>query len=223
MNTTAPFPDSKIYRFAVISIVLMLALNIASSFVVKGWIGAGFNTALVSLIWFAYAFRARNAMLWNWLILALVAGFAELAADWWLVTQTKTLVYVEGPKVVVSPIYMPFAWMLVLVQIGIVSQWLRHKMALPLAALVTGLIAGLNIPLYESLAKFADWWYYRDTPMILNAPYYIILGEFLIGLPLAYMGLKLMDRIRPALAAGLGLVLGAVIWVSYYVAVALVG
>ena len=222
MNTT-PFPDSRIFRFAVISIVLMLALNIASSFVVKGWAGAGFNTALVSVIWFVYAVRAKNAMLWNWLVLALVAGWTELAADWWLVTQTKTLVYVEGPKVVVSPIYMPFAWMLVLVQIGLVGQWLRTRMALPVAAVVTGLIAGLNIPLYESLAKFADWWYYQDTPMILNAPWYIILGEFLIGLPLVYLGLRLGQRVRLGLAALLGVLEGLVIWGAYWVAVALVG
>ena len=177
-SSTAPASNAQIFRFAVVSIVLMLLLNVVSSFFVKGWMGAGFNTALVSLIYLAYAVKARNAMLTHWLILALVAGWVELAADWWLVVKTQSLLYAEGPKVVVSPIYMPFAWMLVLVQVGLIAQWFRTRFPVWLAALMTGTLAGVNIPLYESLAKFADWWIYQNTPMILNAPYYIILESF---------------------------------------------
>lgn len=215
--------DNRIFRFAVASIIGMLILNVVGSFFIKGWWGAAFNTALVSVIYITYAARSGNPMLQNWLLLAMAAGFTELAADWWLVVHTQTLVYASGPKVVVSPIYMPFAWMLVLVQVGLVGQWLRRKLPIVVAALATATLAGMTIPLYESLAKFAQWWVYQDTPMILNAPYYIILGEFLLGLPLVWLGLRLADRLRPALAIGLGVVEGLVIWLAYFVAFSLVG
>ena len=224
VNSQRPVTDdNRVFRFAIASIVGMLILNVAGSFFIKGWWGAGINTALVSVIYFVYAARSGNAMLQNWLLLAMTAGFVELAADWWLVVQTRTLVYAPGPKVVVSPIYMPFAWMLVLVQVGLVGQWLRRKMPIVLAALATATLAGITIPLYESLAKFAQWWIYQDTPMILNAPYYIILGEFLLGLPLVWLGLRLGERFRPGLAVALGIVEGLIIWAAYYLAFSVVG
>lgn len=215
--------DSQVFRFTFVTIVFMLLLNVVTSFFVKGWTGAGFNTALVSLIYLVYAVRARNPMLTHFLVLALVAGWAELAADWWLVVKTESLVYAAGPKIVESPVYMPFAWMLVLAQVGLVGQWLRTRLSTWPAALLTGAFAGLNIPSYESLAKFAEWWYYRDTPMILNAPYYIILGEFLIGVPLVFMGLWHAKDPKVHFAVLLGVVEGLVIWVAYRIAWGLVG
>lgn len=215
--------DSQVFRFAFVSIAFMLLLNVVTSFFVKGWTGAGANTALVSLIYLVYAVKARNPMLTHLLILALVAGWAELAADWWLVVKTESLVYADGPKVVESPIYMPFAWMLVLVQVSLVGQWLRRRMPMWAAALLTGAFAGLNIPSYESLAKFAEWWIYRDTPMILNAPYYIILGEFLLGLPLVAMGVWHAKDAKVHFAVLLGVVEGLVIWIAYVIAWWLVG
>ena len=215
--------DSDVFRFVAVSIVFMLLLNVVTSLFVKGWTGAGANTALVSLMYLVYAVRAKNAMLTHFLVLALVAGWVELAADWWLVTKTESLVYAEGPKIVESPIYMPFAWMLVLVQVGLVGQWLQRRLPTWLAALLTGAFAGLNIPSYESLAKFAEWWIYRDTPMILNAPYYIILGEFLIGVPLVFMGLWHAKDPKVHFAVLLGVVEGLVIWLAYWIAWGLVG
>lgn len=215
--------DEQVFRFALISIVLMLLLNVVSSFVVKGWMGAGFNTTLVSIIYFVYAAKARNAMLTNWLILSLTAGFVELLADWWLVEKTVSLVYADGPKLVVSPIYMPFAWMLVIVQVGLVGQWFARRFSPTLAALMTATLAGITIPAYESLAKVADWWVYQNTPMFMNAPYYIILGEFLIGLPLVFLGIGLAKERRIGESFALGVVEGLVILVAYFITWGTVG
>lgn len=215
--------DTRVFRFAVLTIAAMLTLNVVVTIFVKGWGGAAFNTALVSLVYLAYAIRIKNPMLSNWLIVALAAGFTELLADWWLVVKTESLVYAPGPKIVVSPIYMPFAWMLVVVQVALVGQWFARRFPKPLAAFMTGALAGVNIPFYESLAKLADWWYYQGTPMFLNAPYYIILGEFLIGVPLVYLGAPIAERTRPALAVAIGAGVGLVIFVAYYVAWGLVG
>jgi hypothetical protein len=58
--------------------------------------------------------------------------------------------------IVASPAYMPFAWAVILLQMAAVATWLRGRMPVPLAAVVTGLFCGLNIPLYEHLAKDAN-------------------------------------------------------------------
>lgn len=211
-------------RFVVVTIFAMLLLNVPAAIGGWGWKSAAFNTALVLVIYVVFALRTRDVLVMRWLLFGVFAGLTELAADYWLVTSTKSLVYpVNEPHLVVSPAYMPFAWALVLVQSLGIADWLRHRMSLVWAALVTGLISGVNIPLYEHLAKDADWWYYQATPMLFNAPYYIILGEFLVGLPLVWLAAALAKRREPAWAAGLGIAEGLVIFGAYVVAWWLVG
>ncbi|MEO1369624.1 MAG: hypothetical protein AAFX50_20790, partial [Acidobacteriota bacterium] len=117
------------------------------------------------------------------LLFGLAAGFTELIADWWLVHKTQSLVYPQA-ELVESPFYMPFAWTLIMAQMLGIAHWLRSRYSVATAMLITALICGVNIPIYEHLAKDAGWWYYTNTPLFFSAPYYIILGEALIGIPL---------------------------------------
>lgn len=223
-STTDSAAEARDVKFVAASIVFMLMLNLPAQLYALGWRSAAFNTGFMCLVFAVYIWRFKDSSLLRWAIFGVAAGFTELLADWWLVTRTGSLVYpANEPLLVVSPIYMPFAWALLFLQLGVVGQWLRTKIPVGWAALVIGLFASINIPLYEHLAKGAGWWYYQDTPMVFSAPFYIILGEFLIGVPLVFFGSAL--RRRSPLSGGvmMGIVQGLVILVAYVVAWWLVG
>jgi hypothetical protein len=211
-------------KFIFLSIFWMLALNIPADLYALGWKSAAFNTCLTLVVFGLYSLRYKKSYLPRWLAFGFAAGVTELAADWWLVNSTKSLVYpVDEPMLVVSPLYMPLAWTVVLLQGGVIAQWLASRMAPYKAALLSALLCSVNIPLYEHLAKDANWWYYRDTPMVFNAPYYIIVGEFLIGLPLVWMALHLAKRKALVGSLSLGVLQGVVIFIAYVIAWWLVG
>jgi len=211
-------------RFVVFTIVMMIALNIPAGIFKQGWISAAHHTALMCLLFLAYIIRYRDSYLLSWAIFGVAAGFTELIADWWLVNVTESLVYAPGePMLVASPMYMPFAWALVMMQLGVVAHWLRENFSVAKAAVIAGMIGGVNIPLYESLARSADWWIYQKTPMLFGAPYYIILGEVLIVEPLVWLADRLV-RMGPVKGGIiLGIVEGLVILVAYMIAWWLVG
>jgi hypothetical protein len=182
---------------------LLLTLNIISAYYALGWKAVTFNVLLILGLDCLYLVASQDRQLGRWLLLGLAAGGVELLADWWLV-RTNTLVYPpDEPMVWASPAYMPLAWAVVLVQIGAVGAWLRQRYSFLLATLLTALIAGINIPIYEHLAKDANFWYYQYTPMLFNAPLYVICAEFLLALPLVWM-IGLTAHARPALALAIG-------------------
>lgn len=222
-----PIPESvdrwPTIRFVLFAIVGMVLLNLPAGLFRLGWKSATFTTALVLVIFFAYAWIKKDRWLFAWTIFGLVAGVVELAADWWLVHGTLSLVYAPNePIIVASPLYMPGAWALVLLQLGILGHYLRTKLPLWQAILVTSIICGLNIPIYEALAKAANWWIYQNTPMIFDAPYYIILGEAFLGPGLVLMGI-LLDRQPMKWAVPLGVVQGILIFAAYGLAWWLMG
>ncbi len=211
-------------RFVVFTIVLMIGLNIPAGINQEGWISAATHTGFMCLLFVVYIAIFRDSYLLGWAIFGVAAGFTELIADWWLVNRTESLVYAPGePMIVASPLYMPFAWALIMLQIGVVAHWLRENLGVAKAAVITGLIGGVNIPLYESLARAADWWIYVKTPMVIGAPYYIILGEVLIVVPLVWLAdwLVKMGPVKGGIV--LGIVEGLVILVAYMIAWWLVG
>ncbi|MFQ5976222.1 MAG: hypothetical protein ACE5J5_07910 [Candidatus Hydrothermarchaeales archaeon] len=157
------------------------------------------------------------------MLFAVVAGWVELLADRWLIVVTETLVYQPGgPFVVNSPLYMPFAWGVVLVQTAYVGWRILKSLGLVPAILLTSLLGTATIPVYEWWAKGAVWWYYRYARMWGVVPFYIILGEFLITGGLVLL-LYLLEE-RPWWVALLfGVVQGLWIWVCYVVAFVLIG
>lgn len=199
--------ESRRIRFVLGSMALLLALNLIGSYNELGWKASTVNVSVVFLLDVAYILRYRDVHLGRWLLLGLTAGSVELLTDWWLV-RTGTLVYPpHEPMIWASPAYMPVAWTVVLVQIGAVGSWLQQRQGMLRATLLSALISGINIPLYEHLAKDANYWFYQYTPMVLSTPYYIICAEFLLALPLVWLGL-LAQRSQPFWSLGLGVLEG---------------
>jgi hypothetical protein len=160
----------------------------------------------------------RDVVLARFMVFGLAVGFAELAADAWLVDYTKTLDYSigGGPMIWRSPIWMPFAWEIVAVQFGYVGLWLKDRFG-GQGLLAIGLLGAINIPYYEEMARRINWWQYGNCRMLSYTPYYIILGEFGIAIILALLARCVANREwRDAALAGVAGGLG--IFVCYAVA-----
>ena len=185
-----------------------------------GWKSASLITALIVLSFIAYILVQRDELGQKFMVACLVAGFVELLADWYLITIHQSLVYVPGgPFVWKSPQYMPFGWTGNLFIFGVIGRWLDGKWNLATASVITGIIGGIIIPYWEFVAKFAGFWYYRDTMMIGPVPYYIIFGEFFIAacLPLAF---RLVKRFNNWLASiGVGVIFGLWLFVAYWLGI----
>ena len=76
---------------------------------------------------------------------------------------------------------MPFSWVIVFSQLGWYSLMLTRWKGIWLSMAVIAIAGGMYIPLYDHLAKNANWWYYQGSPAILNAPYYVIFAELLLS------------------------------------------
>lgn len=208
--------------FVLSTVGLLVALNVIASIYSLGWKSVTANTAFILALFVGFIFRHKDRVLLGWLIFGLVAGVGELVADWWLV-NTGTLVYPQDEPIIwVSPAYMPFAWTMVLLQIGGLASWFVERFSVPVAGVLTAVAAGVNIPIYEHLAKGADWWYYKETPMLFDAPYYVIFAEFLLAVPLAWFAKRVTEG-PLSRAAVLGAVEAVVMFVASVIAFKVLG
>ena len=225
MTDSTSSEEQRRLKFVLATLVLVATWIITNSFFKTGWITAAilsFGVLVILLIWII---RTDDQLLGKFLLFGLTAGFVELLADAWLVARTKTLFYEHGePLLLDSPVYMPIAWAVILVQIGYLGYYLSLRRGLFFATILTGLIGGAIIPIYEYSAKGAGWWLYEDLHrMFLNAtPYYIILGEFLLALALPGF-LILCQRKQFYWALPLGAAMGIWIWIAYFISFSLVG
>ncbi len=171
------------------------------------------------LLWFIA--KHGDILLARLMIFGLAAGFTELAADAWLVNYTKTLDYSigGGPMLWRSPLWMPFAWEVVVVQLGYVGLWLWNRFG-GWGMLGVGLLGAINIPYYEEMARRISWWQYDNCRMLSYTPYYIILGEFGIAILLAILA-KHVTRGNWMTSIIVGTVGGLGIFVCYAVAYAI--
>ncbi|NKB89699.1 MAG: hypothetical protein GKS06_15900 [Acidobacteria bacterium] len=208
--------------------LLALAWTVVGTFVAwlgaLGWMSATVLTAGASLAFIAHIRRHADSMLRNLWICGLAAGFGELASDYWAAVQYGYLVYPAGePMIWASPLYMPFAWAVIVVQLGVIGFELADRFGLGRATLATGIIGGINVPIYEYLAKGADLWYCRNCWMLAGTtPYWIIVFEVLFALPLAFLARKANDS-GPVAMFAWGVALAIWMWVGLIAAVALVG
>lgn len=195
-----------------------------SSYLGIGWITAAFLAFSTIAAYLVFGFVKKDKLLIHILVFAIAAGFTELLADYWLIHGIQRLVYIDaGPFVASSPLYMPFAWALVLTQLGYLGWMLSYRWNLWKAMLVSGIIGGVIIPYYEFLAKNADWWYYRlPEKQFLNTPYLIILGEAFIVAILPFVFRKI-EKLKPLYSIILGLFVGLWIWSSYFLAYLITG
>ncbi len=210
-------------KFIFGTIIMTLAIAAISSYTDAGWFSAfSLATGMYSII-AAFAFWKKDTFLYRLLLFGLVAGIVELLADCWLVQSTGTLIYPQNePMIACSPLYMPFAWAVVLIQVGYLGWLISGHKPLWFSVLATMILGLLFIPLFEHWAFGAGWWYYQNTPMIFNTPYYIIIAEGLICmvLPLFF---KLQSHKKYLLAALFGVIQGLWIWLAYYISFNIIG
>lgn len=215
--------DAQRIRFIVLAIGLVAVSNCIGALTHAGPRFALASTAFTLLVMVGWTTWKRDGVLARWLLLGLVAGWIELLTDAWLVRNTATLVYPPGePMVLDSPLYMPFAWTIVLAQLGVVGGWLARRMPPWKATLACAALGGSMIPAYEHLAYHAGYWWYTATPMVMHAPLYIIVSEFLLSLPLVWMDGAAKARPWP-FSAVLGLAAGLWMIPSVWIAWQLVG
>jgi len=205
-------------RFVIATLVITVAIAAISSAFKLSW-RSGYVLAFgmyALMAWFA--FKQNDRFLKRLLVFGLAAGLTELMADCWLVTNTGTLVYTPGePMIACSPFYMPFAWAVLLIQIGYLGWLISLEEKLWVSIIATTIIGFAVIPLFEHWAKGAGWWYYQNCRMIGNTPWYIILAE---GMICSFMPLffRHIHQKHFVYQLPLGIIQGLWIWASYYVA-----
>lgn len=204
-----------VFIIATISLTLaitLLSAHFAWGYISAFWLAIGMYAAIA-----AFAFVAQDALLKKLLVFGLVAGLGELLSDAWLVNGIGSLVYpATEAKIWASPNYMPFAWAVVLIQVGYVSWLFVQRFSFIPATGLAFILGASFIPVFESSAKAAGWWYYQPTsPMIFNAPIYIIVAEGIITsvLPLVY---QQISQRRMGFAAIAGGIHGLWIFASYF-------
>lgn len=209
-------------RFVIITLVLTVLIAALSANFHLGW-GSGFALAIGMyslLAWFA--FSQNDLFLKKLLVFGIAAGTVELLADCWLILKTGTLVYAsDEPMIACSPLYMPFAWAVILIQIGYLGWLISREEKMWVSIIATTLIGFAVIPMFEHWAKDAGWWYYTDCRMIFNTPWYIILAE---GMICSFMPLFFshIHQKKFVLQLPLGIIQGLWIWLSYFIAYKLI-
>jgi hypothetical protein len=170
----------------VCTIVLLLVWSNLSAYFAWGPVSASVITYGLYVFYLAYAYFTQNPLLVRLTIFGTVAGILELVTDYYLVDVINSLVYPgHEPMVWSSPLYMPFAWSNVLLQLSFLGMMMTHRFGLLRATIFLCIAGGLYIPTYEHFAKEAGWWFYNaNTPMLFNAPVYVVIAEALISLSL---------------------------------------
>ncbi|HUR33341.1 MAG TPA: hypothetical protein VM032_06070 [Vicinamibacterales bacterium] len=210
-------------KFVLLTMALSLGGSVVCAVIHGGWVSAMVLNVVVDAVILSYIVRKRDAVLLRLFIMGTIAGIIEVVvADPYFVGN-GTLVYPrQGPFIIDSPLYMPLGWMYVMLQIGYIAWWVMAQRGMLVAIVVSMVFGGINIPTYEALARSAGWWHYQNVPMIVGAPYYVILGEAFIGLGLPFF-VKPVETRSAIWSVWMGLALGFWTEVSGYLAFRLVG
>jgi hypothetical protein len=174
---------------------------------------------LTSGLYLSHVTWRGTPLLKSLLVFGLVGGLTELAADYWLVSITHTLEYTPwGPFLVDSPAYMPMSWAGILLSMGFFGWVIQRKFGRAWGVVAATVITGIYVPSFEALAHFADWWTYSNCKMWGPVPWYIIVGEALIGLSLTPLVNFVMKGPQMWRAIVAGAVAGLWIWGAYFLA-----
>ncbi len=189
-----------------------------------GWTAASLLSAALLTVYTLYLLVTRDPVIGRLMLFGLVVGFGELPADAFGVTTTQTLVYWPGgPFIWDTPLYMPLSWLTVVAQLGFIAAWLVPRWGARNAMIAMAIFGGINIPVYEFLAKFAHFWYYHNTPLLFGVtPYYVILAEALLSMSLPLLCYRVISA-RPGEVVLLGLLQSLWIYVAGRIAYALLG
>ena len=213
-------------RLIIGTLILALVGEGLSAVFSWGWIGANVLTVVLMIPILVHVFRYRDLFIGKLFVFGTVAGFGELAADYWAAHVYGTLTYSPGGPWLPglpTPLYMPFGWAVALTQLGWIAWWLTDRYGLTVASILSAIIGGINIPIYETLAHYADYWNYHDCWMVLGTtPYFIILFEILVGLSLPLL-VRFLRRGQWGSAVGSGVAMSVWMWIVLVVSYWLVG
>ena len=202
--------------------VSILALVLAA-YKFQGWQSGAIWSYGFTVIYILFAIATKDKLLGLFLLFATAAGFSELLADNWLVNTTHTLFYPPNePFLVASPAYMPFSWVVVLIQIGYIGYLIAGKYKTLIASIGVGVLGCIIIPFYEYLAINAHWWHYENAPTWGIVPKYIYIAEGLLMLSIPDL-FDRCDKINIKLVPVFGFLQGLVMWVACIIAFYLVG
>ena len=198
-------------------LVLIIDSQLGKSILTAQIWGYGFSALFLVL-----AFVLHDDLLKKLYLFSLLAGFAELPADHYLVSYTETLIYPSNePMIWSSPAYMPFSWSVVLVEFGYLSWLLLRRFNAVTSGLILAVLGACLVPLYEHWAISSGWWSYQNVEMWGPVPLYIILAEGLLMIPIPFFIKKICDgnlRIvgMSALAEGLAMLLACMIAIEVF-------
>lgn len=217
--------DQRRLSLVVQTIGIALIGQCLAAITAAGWIAATLLTGLLLGMFVAHVVKHHDALLARILAFGLVVGFGELPADHFGVVVTQTLVYAPGgPHVWVSPLYMPFGWVVMMTQLGVLALAAAPRLGRARTCVALAIAGGLNIPVHEYLALHADLWHYQNTPALFGVvPHYVILAEALLAFVIPLLLLRLSARSRWSTVVGLGLAQALCIYIAGRIAHALVG
>lgn len=203
----------------VITQAILMSWSIGSSVLQTGAYTAAIISYILFAVYVAYAIMFKDPIITRLVTVGIIAGFLELFTDHYLVEGINSLVY-PGKEAMVwsSPAYMPFAWANVIIQLGYYGILLTRWKGWAVASLILGIAGSMYIPLYEHLAKDAGWWWYhQNTPMVFNAPVYVIICEGLISFSLPLL-LTLSLKQKKPFSIAYGILCGIWIYLSAIIA-----
>ncbi|MBT6515381.1 MAG: NAD(P)-binding protein [Crocinitomicaceae bacterium] len=215
--------DSRRKWFILCSMGVAVGFLVVSAWKFPGWHSAALWGFGFSGIYFAYAFIFRDKLMLRFVLFGIAAGLTELIADYWLVHVTETLFYPTGePMLFASPSYMPFSWLVVLIQIGYLGFLINKKYSLLTSSIAVGIMGCIIIPVYEYFAIGAGWWSYDNCVMWGSVPAYIFVAEGLLMLSIP----ELFNRCENASLKWipvLGIIQGLIMWLACIIAFKLIG
>lgn len=206
--------------------VLYLLITLSLSLVVTtiswkfhlGWRTIGIWITILLIADIVFVIYKRDGLILKFMVGTMILGFVELFADHWLVDGIQVLFYAqESPFIWSSPFYMPFLWGVMTLRTAFISWVITRKYGLfwsTVALTVMG--AGMGT-FWESFALGAKWWYYESNNMIFAAPKFIVAGEIFFSMCIPYAFYKLSGW-KVWSTIPIGVVLGASIWIFYYLA-----
>lgn len=196
----------------------MILYTIAVAYLGSGALSASILTLIVFPSYLLYTLITRNPLMQRLMVFGFVLGVVELIADHFAVVTADSLRYYpeEEPFMVwTSPLYMPFAWTEVALQLALLGIRLTQRWGLALASVVLAVAGGVYVFFYENLAKSAGWWHYENVAMLWNTPYFISGAEMLLFLVLPSVML-LIYKHSLWKAALWGAICSLWIWVTAY-------
>lgn len=184
-------------RFDLMTIGVLFLVALINAIFSLSWPPLFIVIVVLYLVFIWYGIRTNNHAVFVWLLFGFVTGAVEVLSDCdsFLVEVRKVLIYPDNvPKIGVSPFYLTLAWGLVFTQLGVIGEWLRKRYGLIKASILTALTGAVLISIFENLARQAGWWYYQNTPMLVWAPYFVNVFEFLSTLLFVLAGWRITRK-----------------------------